>query len=220
MVVRTTLIFFTLFVFARVLGKKQLSQLTFFNYVTGITIGSIAGNIISDSNKPFVDEFLGLAWWCLLTMLISFIGLKFGNIRKIINGQPVILIKNGKLIREALKSNSLNLDDLSMMLREKDVFAITEVEYAILEPNGNVSVMKKIGNEQVTKSDMKISGPKKRYLPAQIIVDGNIVKHALQEFDKDEKWLMKQLKQSNIQSKDDVFYAELQENGTLYIEKY
>jgi uncharacterized membrane protein YcaP (DUF421 family) len=94
------------------------------------------------------------------------------------------------------------------------------VEYAILEPNGQISVMKKAAKEQVTKNDMKIPLPATRQMPAEIIVDGKLIKHNLKEFNKDEDWLMSQLKQQNINTIKDIFYSELQEDGTLYIEKY
>lgn len=194
--------------------------MTFFNYITGITIGSIAANIISESNRPFTDEFVGLIWLCFLTDFLGRIGLKSGHLRRIIDGQPTILIKKGKLDRNAIKKTRINMDDLSMMLREQNAYSVTDVEYAILEPDGKISVMKKSGKEQVTKDDMKLPLPDYRQMPAEIIVDGKIIKHNLHEFNKDENWLMSQLKQQNIATIKDVFYSELQEDGTLYIEKF
>ena len=145
--------------------------------------------------------------------------LKSGKLRRIIDGQPTIIIKQGKIIKMALKSTRINLDDLSMMLREEGVFAITDVDYAILEPDGKLSVLKKIGKEPPMKSDLNIPLPSSRYFPSEIISDGKIIKHNLKEFDLDETWLMKQLRKQNIKNISDVFYAELQENGTLYIQK-
>lgn len=107
-----------------------------------------------------------------------------------------------------------------MMLRQEDIFSITEVEYAILEPNGKLSVMKKIEKQEITKEDMKIVKPPLHYLPSEIIVDGKVIKHNLEEFQLDQNWLMKQLRQQKISSVKSVFYAEIQENGALFIEKY
>lgn len=97
---RTTLIFVVLLILTRILGKKQMSQLTFFNYVTGITVGSIAANMVSEFNEPFMDHFIRLVLWCLLTTLVGYIGLKSGKLRFIIDGQPTILIKKEKLIEK------------------------------------------------------------------------------------------------------------------------
>lgn len=216
---RTTLIFSVLLILTRVLGKKQVSHLTFFNYVTGITVGSIAANMVSESNETFIDDFVGLVWWCLLTILVGYIALKSGNLRRIIDGQPTILVKKGKIDRNSLKGCRLNMDDLSMMLRMQNVLSIKEVEYAILEPNGNLSVIKKPENQQVTKSDMRILPPPLKYLPSEIIADGKIIYHNLKQFNLDENWLNTQLKQQNILSVNNVFYAEIQGDGTLFIEK-
>lgn len=219
LLLRTTLIFFVLLVLARLLGKKQMSQLTFFNYVTGITIGSIAANIISVANKPFLDEFIGLIWWCFLTGLIGIISLKSGNARLLIDGQPTILIKKGVIDKKALQKCRINMDDISMLLREQNVFSILDVDYGILEPNGKLSILKKQQQQQATKGELNIPLPVSNYLPSEIIVDGRIIKHNLQEYNLDEQWLSQQLRQQNINSVKDVLYAEIQSDGSLYVQK-
>lgn len=220
LLVRTTMTFIVLLILARLLGRKQMSHLTYFNYITGITIGSIAANIVSSSNQPFIDDFIGLVLWCFLTGLIGFISLKSGDIRRIIDGQPTIVIKKGKLVTEAFKSSRFNLDDLSMMLREKDVFSITEVEYAILEANGDLSILKKAEYQQVTKVDMKVPIQPILYIPSEIISDGKVLKHNLKELNLTEEWLKIQLKKMNISSPKEVLYAEIQDDGTLFAQKY
>ncbi len=219
LLLRVTVTFIVLLTLTRLLGKKQMSHLTFFNYITGITIGSVAANIISEHNKPFMDEFIGLTWWCILTALTGYINLKSGNIRAIIDGQPTILIKKGKILRHSLFSTRLNMDDLSMLLRNQNIFSITEVEYAVLEPNGSLSVMKKQPQQQITKADMKLPAFTTNYIPSEIIVDGKIIKHNLKELNLDKEWLQKQLRKQNIKSIKDVFYAEIQNDGTLFVDK-
>lgn len=219
LLLRTTVTFIVLLTLARILGNKQMSHLTFFNYITGITIGSIAANIISLDNKPFINEFMGLIWWCILTGLTGYINLKSGNIRHIIDGQPTILIKKGKIMKQSLSSSRLNMDDLSMLLRKQNIFSITEVEYAILEPDGNLSVMEKQSQQPVTKADMEVPTCTTEYIPSEIIVDGKIINHNLKELNLSKNWLKEQLKQQNITSIKDVFYAEIQSDGTLVIDK-
>lgn len=216
---KTTLTFFALFLLTRLLGKKQLSHLTFFNYVTGITIGSIAANIISNLDKPYLPDLLGMVWWYILTALLGYIGLKFGGLRNLIDGQPTIVIKKGSIVKEALKKSELNMDDLSMMLREQNVFSILEVDYAILEPDGKLSVLKKPQKQQAAKEDLKLPAPELIYLPSEIIVDGKAVKKNLKELGLDENWLKEQLKLQNLNSVKEVLYAEIQGDGKLYIEK-
>lgn len=219
LLLRTTLVFVVLLVMARILGKKQLSQLTFINYVTGITIGSIAANIISIANKPFTDEFIGLIWWCLLTVLVGVINLKSGNARRLLDGQPTILVKKGFIDKKAMQKSHINMDDLSMLLREQSVFSILDVDYAILEPDGQLSVLKKQQQQQATKAELKIQTPEPKYFPSEIIVDGKIIKHNIKEYNFDEQWLSQQLQLQNISSEKDVLYAELQSDGSLYIQK-
>lgn len=216
---RTSILFISLLILTRILGKKQMSHLTFFNYITGITIGSIVANMIRETEEPFGDDFIGLVWWCILTLLAGYINLKSGKLRHIIDGQPTIVIKKGKIIKSALKSCTLTMDDLSMLLRKQTIFSITEVEYAILEPNGNLSVMKKTQNQQITKSDMNITTSIFKYIPSEIIVDGKIIYHNLKEYNLTEDWLNNQLKMKHISSINDVLYAELQSDGTLFLQK-
>nr|WP_315074257.1 DUF421 domain-containing protein [uncultured Clostridium sp.] len=196
-----------------------MSHLTFFNYITGITIGSIAANMIHETEENFGDDFIALIFWCVLTFLVGFIGLKSGKLRQIIDGQPTIVIKKGIILKNALKSSHLNLDDLSMLLRRQNIFSLKEVEYAILEPNGNLSVMKKPQDQQITKSDMNIAVPIPKYLPSEIISNGKIIRHNLEELNLSEDWLNDQLKMQNVSTLKDILYAELQSDGTLFLQK-
>lgn len=217
---KTTITFMILLILTRLLGKKQLSQLTFFNYVTGITIGSISANIVCNSSDPFEDDLIGLVWWCLLTGIAGFVGIKSGYIRRVIDGQPTIVIKKGKIDKAALKKARLNLDDLSMLLREQSAFSFTEVEYAILEPDGKLSIMKKQPNLQVTKADLNIPLVQVKYLPAEIIADGEIIYKNLKEYNLDQEWLNQKLQQQKINSPKEVLFAEMQSDGSLYIQRY
>lgn len=196
-----------------------MSHLTFFNYITGITLGSIAANMILESTTYFVNGIVSLLWWFLLTSLTGFIALKSPKLRVILDGEPTIVIKKGEIIEKALYSMRLNVDDLSMMLRNKDIFSIKDVDYAILEPDGKLSVLKKQEQQSVTKKDMQILTLSPIYFPTELVVDGKLIKHNLEELNLTEKWLNTQLKNSGVNSIKDIFYAELQSDGTIYIKK-
>lgn len=217
-ILKTTLAFLLLLLLARLLGKKQMSQMTFFNYMTGITIGSLAANIISSNDNSLLEEILSLVWWCLLTILLTYATLKSENIRLLVDGKPVILIRDGLIQKESLKTTRVSIDDLSMMLREQSIFSITDVDYAILEPNGELSVLKKHTQLNLTKSDMNISTPISMYLPTQIIKNREINYENLIKNNLDLIWLEKQLKNQKI-DKNQIFYAELQSDGSLHIDK-
>lgn len=218
-ITKTTISFAVILFLTRILGKKQMSHLTFFNYITGITIGSIAANMILESNTYFINGIVSLLWWFLLTFLIGFISLKSPKLRIILDGEPTIVIKKGEIIEKSLYSMRLNMDDLSMMLRNKDIFSIKDVDYAILEPDGKLSVLKKQDQQSVTKKDMQIIILSPTYFPTELIVDGKLIKRNLQELNLTEKWLNTHLKNSGVNSIKEIFYAELQSDGTIYIKK-
>lgn len=217
MILRTTLSFIALLVLARILGKKQLSQLTFFHYITGITVGSIAAEIASQHETPFLDGLISLIWWTALTWLLSYMSLKIPKIRTMIDDEPTIIIKDGEISVKSLNSARLHMDDLIMMLREQSIFSIQDVHYAVLETNGQLSVMKKVGLQGATKQDVKVPLTLPLFIPSEIIADGKIVQKNLLELDLTEEWVMKKLKKHGVDSVSDVFYAQLQTNGSLYI---
>ncbi|WP_309271791.1 DUF421 domain-containing protein [Paenibacillus sp.] len=219
MILRTTFTFFVLLTLTRLIGEKQLGHLTFFDYVTGITIGSVAAEIVVRKDTPFFNGMISLIWWVILAILISYVSLKSSKARVLMDGQPKIIIKEGKIMRETLKSTRLNMDDLSMMLREKDVFSIQDVRYAILEPDGKISVLKKEFKQPITKGDLNIPTPIFTNLPSGIISDGKIVKKNLKELNLDEHWLYQELQNKGIHSADEVFYAEVQSDGSLFVDR-
>lgn len=215
---RTTLAFIVLLIMARLMGKEQVSQLTFFHYVTGITIGSIAAEIAGQYETPFVDGLIAMIWWAALTLLMSYIALKSKRARVILDDRPTIIMFEGKIIEEAMKKSRLHLDDLNMMLREQGIFSIKDVHYAILETNGNLSVLKKAGQEPATKKDVNATAPEPKYIPSEIISDGKIVKKNLTELNLTEEWVYEQLKKQGIGKVEQVFYAEIQMDGSLHVD--
>ncbi|MFJ7916581.1 MULTISPECIES: DUF421 domain-containing protein [unclassified Lysinibacillus] len=219
-VVQTVITFFVLLTLTRFLGKKQLSHLTFFNYVTGITIGSIAANMVILKTIVFTKFLLSLIVWCTLTTLISYIALKSGKARTFLDGQPTIVIKKGKIDRKALANTKINIDDLTMMIRQYQIFSITEIDYAILEPNGMLSILKKPEFQGTQKMDLNISPPPPIFIPIEVITDGKLLPQNLLEVGKSREWLDNELKKEKIQSIEEVFYAEIQPNGKIFIQKF
>lgn len=216
---RTIIGFLILLILTRILGKKQISQMTFFTYITGIALGNIAGDMVVHRDIKVIDGITGLTLWAILTFTIELISLKSARIRVLLDGEPTIVIKNGKIQKKAMASNKLNIDDLTMLLRDKNVFSIKDVDYAILEPNGKLSVLKKQEEENVTKKDLQIVVKQRLYLPTELIVDGKIVAKNLQALQLKQNWLEQQLKLAGIKSTKEVLFAELQSDGKLYVDK-
>lgn len=218
MILRATGAFLVLLLMTRLMGRKQLSQLTFFNYITGIALGSIAADIAAETKTHFLNGLTSLIWWSLLTIFVGFIGLKSSKARITLDGQPVIVIKQGKILENELSKLRLNMDDLSMLLREQKVFSVQDVEDAVFEPNGKLSIMLKEEKQPFTKKDQNIFTIKPKYIPIELVVDGHVVEKNLKEVGVSLDWLKSQLNLLKL-SLDDVFFIELQKDGTLYVDK-
>ena len=201
---RVLLGFIILLALVRIIGNKQLGQLNVFTYISGIVIGSMVGDIILHSDIKFWPSMLGVAIWVALAICVELVSLKSVKVRELLDGQPIILIKHGKILYRALKKERLNIDDLTMMLRTNNVFSILDVDYAILEPNGDLSVLKK----QTVPS---------AYIPTTLITDGRIITKNLHELNLTEEWLSNALTKLNA-TKSNILYAEIQENGQLHVQ--
>jgi len=217
-VLRTVLGFAILLVLTRLLGKKQLSQLTIFTYITGIVLGEITGMMVLDKDIPVLDGVIALVLWSAMVFVIEIISLKSARTRAVMDGEPEIVIKKGQIVEKSLKKQRLNLDDLAMQLRLQQVFSVMDVEYAILETNGALTVMRKSGQDPVTKEDMRIP-PEPVGMPSEIITDGKVVEKNLPELGYTRQELDAELRRQGIKKIKDVLYAELQKDRTLYVQK-
>lgn len=215
MTLRTLFSFFVLLILARLLGKKQLGQLTFFHYITGISIGSIASQIAAVAETPFLDGLISLIWWAFLTFLITIISLKSKKARVLFDDKPTIVIQNGLILESSLKKNRLHMDKLTMMLREKAIFSVQDIQFAILETDGKLSVLQKTSVQVATKQDVHANIAPPTYLPTEVISDGQLIYENLVELELTEDWLMKKLKKQKVQNVKDVYFAQVQTDGSL-----
>jgi uncharacterized membrane protein YcaP (DUF421 family) len=218
-VVRSIISFFTLLIFAKLLGKQQISQLTFFDYVLGITIGSIAAELTTDLSTRAWPQWVGLLSWAALGYLMEYITMKWRYAAKYIEGEPTIVIMNGKIMENALRKMKFRVSDIMELLRNKDVFDLNEVDFAIIEPNGQLSVLKKPEHQPLTPKDMKIN-KKSSGISTELIYDGIMIEENLHQLNKNKTWLMKQLKAQGIKDISEVFLATLNPGGSFYIDKY
>jgi uncharacterized membrane protein YcaP (DUF421 family) len=217
--VRSIIAFFSLLIFTKILGKQQISQLTFFDYVLGITFGSIAASLTTDLSSRAWPHFVGLFTWALLGYLMQYITEKWRYAAKYIEGEPTIVIMNGKIMEDALRKMKYTIADIMALLRNKDVFDLSQVDFAIIEPNGQLSVLKKPEYEPLTAKDMNIS-KSPTGISTELIYDGILIDQNLRQLNKSEKWIMNQLKSQGIRDVSDVFLATLTPSGSLYIDKY
>lgn len=208
--------YLVLLVMTRLMGKKQLSQLTFFNYVTGITIGSMAASLATDNELQFEHGIYGIILWTALTVMMEYLTLKSVKIRFWTDGRPTVLIKHGQIVKTAMQKTRYNVDELNMMLRTINIFDLEEVDYAVLENNGQLTVLKKVQYQNFAKQDSGKSFKPNKNLPTQVINDGKINKDTLDEMGLDEKWLEFEIKKKGYKLKD-IFYAEIDSSGELFI---
>ncbi|WP_128102174.1 DUF421 domain-containing protein [Paenibacillus sp. DCT19] len=216
--VRSIIAFLTLMIYTRVLGKQQMGNLTYFDYINGITIGSIAGTFATDLSSKGWIHFVALTIFTIVTIIFQYITLKSRTITKLLDSDPTLVVQDGKILEHNLSKMRVKFDELTMMLRQKDVFDITTLSYAILEPDGSISVVLKPEHQPLTAKDMHLHPPKSR-LMTELIIDGVLIKQNLEERHKDMKWLTAQLKKKKLTIQD-ISFAAILPNDKLYIDLF
>jgi uncharacterized membrane protein YcaP (DUF421 family) len=213
---QTSLVFLSLLVFARILGKTQLGQLTFYEYISGITIGSIGATVAASEPGKVWNHFYDLLLFIALTYLTSYMTIKSRPLRKLVEGSPTVVIENGRIIKENMQGMRYDLDQLNGQLRQQGVLDISEVQYAIIETSGELSIIKKSAQQSLTKSDFNIHLPEPT-MPIELIMDGEIQEENLRSQNKSQKWLEDQLTRRGILSVSQVTYAAIDSKGQLFI---
>lgn len=211
--------FCALFLLTKLLGKTQISQLTAFDFIAALVLGELVGNALFDKEAGILEIGYVILLWGSLLYIVEIITQKFKGSRFILEGKPAVIIYQGKFIYEEMRKNKVDIQEIQHLLRAKDVFSIQEVEYAMLETNGEISVLKKSDFQTPTRKDLNIK-PTKVQIPMTLITDGEIIKDNLAEANLTEKWLLKELKGKNVDSIKDVFYAEWLEGENLFILPY
>ncbi|MFA8439902.1 DUF421 domain-containing protein [Pueribacillus sp. YX66] len=210
--------FSVLLILTKLFGKTQLKELTPFDFISALVLGELVGNAIYDKKVHLGMILFATLVWGLLIIVTEFVTQKFRKTRSFLEGKPSILVRRGKIDRKELKKNKVDIDQLQSMLRQKNVFSIREVEYVIMESNGDLSVMKK--PEFTTPTTQDLSLPLQPvYLTYPIISDGVVDENNLKEAGFDDNWLSKQLKNNKVSKPEDVLYAEWNEAKGFYLQK-
>lgn len=216
--VRGIISFFTLLIFTRVLGKQQLAEITFFDYILGITIGSFAATLTIDLSSSAWPHWIGILTWIVLGVLLQKISLKSKKASHYINDEPVIVIHNGKIMGENLKSSKFTFDELLEQLRLKDIFDVNEVKLAVIETNGQLSTLKM--NEFQNMIDSMNISKNNPNSNTELIFSGIVMSDNLSKSKLDDKWLLEQLNNQNIDNPTEVFYAFLDSSRKLKITSF
>lgn len=213
---RSIVTFIGLLCLALLMGRKQLSKITFFDYVVGITIGSIAAVIAVDKTISVISGAIAIIVWSVMPIIIGYIAMKSIKFRVLVDGEPKVIIQNGVIINKNMLKEKYNMGDLLMQLRDRGIFDISQVDFAILEPNGKLSVLKKPQHCALTLEDMNMTADYTGIM-TELIIDGRIISKHLESIGKDIEWLQDQLNSRHIDSPEHVIFAGYLSNGELYV---
>ena len=208
--------FFALLIVTKILGKTQINQITPFEFISSLVLGELVGNAVYDKDINAFYILYTVFLWALLLYTIEVLTQKFKGTRSFFEGKPSILVRNGQIDFNELKKEKLDINELQSLLRSKDIFSIREIQYAILETNGSISVLKKSKYDNPTNEDLNLP-EKPIYLPVTVILDGEILWDNVQACGFNKKWLKNQLYANKISKIKEVFYAEWKKDEGLHI---
>jgi uncharacterized membrane protein YcaP (DUF421 family) len=217
-IIRTAISFILLMLLTFFVGKQINSHRNYFNFALSITLGSFVANMAFDINIKFLPMLFSFFTLVVIYYLLTITSFKSRLLRKWISGEPIVVIEKGKILESNMRKIKYSLDDLNRQLRELGIFDIEEVEYALLEVSGNLSVLKKEKYQNVTKNDLSLKHNSAVSLPIEIVMDGKIIeKNVTQKYSMN--WIKQELKKRNLNI-DEIQYAVIGTNGQLYIDLY
>ena len=202
-----------LFVIAKVMGHKQMSQLDFFDYITGITIGSIAAELATELEKPW-KPLIAMLVYGAITVILTLITSKLPKLRKYINGTPTIVMSGGKIHRENMKKAKMDLSEFMVMCRQEGYFNLNDIQTAIFEYNGRLTVLPKATKRPANPTDMNIIPPPDS-INTEVIMDGRILNENLTRLGLDINWLNKELNCQGYKNAKEIFLGICDNNRNL-----
>lgn len=219
---RTSLILGLLLIIARVLGRRTLVQLTFFDFVVGLIIGNIAALIVSDRTIDILMIVTSLVTVTVWVLIISYVSMKSLPARKILESQPILVIYKGRVLEENLSKRYYNINDLLELLREQEIFSPRQVEVALIETDGALSVLKRTDSQQnVSNNPLQSEGnsfPYSNMVGKELIIDGKIISKNLKRAGMSNEELMNQLALRGISLPQEIMLCLLTPEGELYID--
>lgn len=215
-IMRSLISLILLFLVTKLLGKKQVSQLSVFDYVIGISIGNFAAEMTTDLEIPYINGLISVFIFGLVAYLVSVLTMKSIKLRRFFMGAPTMIIQNGKILIDNMRKVKLDINDLLEQCRVNGYFDIGEIEYALMEANGNLSILPKGENQPVTIKDMNLK-VKKQGLVANLVIDGKVMPNNIKNIKKDENWLRKELKVKGYEDLENIILVTFDINEKLVI---
>lgn len=211
--------YFALLILTKILGKTQITQISAFDFISALILGELVGNSLYDDKISVFQVLTAILIWGALIFVTEFFTQKSRKFRHLMEGTPDIVINKGIINYNVLNKNHLDLNQLQHLLRAKDIFSVKECEYALLESNGTLSVIKKPLYDQVQRQDLSLP-LKKATLPLSLIMDGEILYDNLKIAGEDDQWLQAEINRHGFTSSEDVLFAEWTENEPLFVQGY
>ncbi|MDQ0112274.1 DUF421 domain-containing protein [Paenibacillus harenae] len=205
-----------LFMLTKILGKRQISQLSLFEYITGITIGNIAAYVSLDLDTLWYLGLVSIVVWTSVAVGMEYMTMKSRVIRDFVDGKGTVLIKDGQLYKQHLHKERLTLDELLEQLRKKDVYRVADVEFAVMEPSGEINVMLKKEHQPLT-AEMIGWNLRPENEAKTVIIDGRVLNDMVDESGYSLEWLHHELKKKNL-APESVFLAQIDSDGELYVQ--
>jgi len=222
-ILRAVVMFFWLFITTRLMGQREIGRLNVFDFIISLTVGGTAAGVLNNSRNNVTGALVSIGAFAALNILFAYLALKNAKVRRILQDEPLVLIQKGRIIEGMLRKARFNLDDLLLGLRLKGIPNLHDVEFAILESNGQLSVIPKSQARAVKPADLGIETYYEG-MPSLLIEDGNIIKDNLYNNRKNEEWLQRELEKQGIDSVKSVLAALLDTQDRLYVckknEKY
>ncbi|MGF9955095.1 DUF421 domain-containing protein [Bacillus mycoides] len=217
-ILRSVFILIILFAITKWLGKRQISQLSFFEYIAGMTIGDIAAQVSTGLDSKFFHGVFAIFIFAVVPFFTGIISLKNKTARDFFEGKSTVLIKDGKILEDNLKKEKYTSDELLELLRGKNAFSVADVEFAVLEPSGELNVLLKKDRQPLTAKDISLKVPNEKE-PQTVIMDGNILDEPLSASGHNRAWLHSELEKLGVVI-ENVFLGQVDSYGQLTIDIY
>lgn len=211
--------FLMLLILARVLGKTQIRQLTAFDFISALILGELIGNALYDDQIGIAGIGFAVLLWGGLLFIMELITQRFKRTRALFEGKPSIIIHKGVIQREEMRKGKLDMNQLLHLIRSKGVFTVQDIDYAILETDGSISVLNKTAQQQPTRKDLNLPH-EQVVMPFMLINDGELIEDNLKEIGRDKAWLQNELEKQNFSSISEVFYAEYADGQKLFVQGF
>lgn len=217
-ILRSIAVYVLALLLSRLIGRKLISQMTFFDFIVGVSMGSIVANAMIGPGGNPSSAITALIMISGLSIVVSYSHIKSFGARKLVNSEPITVVDNGTIVEENMKNVRLTVDELMMKLREKNAFSLADVEFAIMETDGQLSVLPRADKKPITPAQMNIEVTSAG-LTRDVIIDGELMEENLKGTGLNKNWVDSQLKKQNIKDVSEVFYAGLDGNKNLYVSK-